>query len=375
MAAGPTIVVAGDSVVASSLPSFGQTTVLATRPDAVTGKPVVIGLYSGTGNPFGPFSVNTITPSPGAASGDCWQKGALSQALTPDLQQGDTVTLSQAAGFFGGTGSSSSVTVPAASPNTIAGPIAGCSSIAAWARNAISSAPKTVTDGPIVVSGVVQPLATGVSVSASDGTKASAPVSVTPAADGSWSATIPAAKLAGLGNTTLNVTPVVTAPDVSTGAPAHIAGVGATVTKSAAPDPGDKQPPAPTGGNSPSSGQQAPTGGHSVTPARKPAPKPRVTMLRSATSLKLAAARSHGLTVSFRVPAGATMVEVELLRGTKPMYITVVRAGKAGSRQTVRLSGSRVNQLLGRGHYTIAVKAGTSRSTFGAASTLGLIIR
>jgi hypothetical protein len=98
-------------------------------------------------------------------------------------------------------------------------------------------------------------------------------------------------------------------------------------------------------------------------------------MLRSATSLKLAAARSHGLTVSFRVPAGATMVEVELLRGTKPMYITVVRAGKAGSRQTVRLSGSRVNQLLGRGHYTIAVKAGTSRSTFGAASTLGLIIR
>jgi hypothetical protein len=379
MAAGssPTIVVAGDSVVASSLPSFGQTTLLATRPDALTGKPVVIGLYSSTGNPFTPFSVNTTTPTPVNGSGDCWQKGALSEALTPNLLQGDTVTLSQAAGFFGGSGSTTSVTVPAASPSNLAGPQAGCASLAPWARNAITSAPKTVTDGPIAVSGVAQPLATGVSVSASDGSKVSAPVSATPAADGSWSATIPAAKLAGLGDTTLNVTPVVAVPDVSTGAPAHIAGVGATVTKSAAPDAPSTQPPASSGGNgpSPSSGQPAPTGGRSVTSGRKPARKPRVTMLRSASTLKLAAARSNGITVSFRVPAGATMVEVELLHGSKPMYMTVVRAGKAGSRQTVRLSGSRVNRLLGRGHYTIAVKAGTSRSSLGAASTLGLSIR
>jgi hypothetical protein len=372
MAAGssPTIVVAGDSVVASSLPSFGQTTLLATRPDALTGKPVVIGLFSGTGNPFTPFSVNTTTPTPVNSSGDCWQKGALSRALTPNLLQGDTVTLSQSAGFFAGTGNTTSATVPASRSDTVAGPQAGCASLAPWARNAITSAPRTVTDGPIAVSGLAQPLATGVSVSASDGTKVSAPVSVTPAADGSWSATIPAAKLAGLGNTTLNVTPVVAVPDVSTGAPAHIAGVGATVTKSAAPDANPQTSASPGG-----SGQPGPAGGHSGTSPRMPASKPRVTMLRSAAKLTIAAARRNGIPVSFRVPAGATMVEVELLHGSKPVYMTIARAGKAGSRQTVRLSGSRVNRLLGRGHYTIAVKAGTSRSNLGAATTLGLSIR
>jgi hypothetical protein len=69
------------------------------------------------------------------------------------------------------------------------------------------------------------------------------------------------------------------------------------------------------------------------------------------------------------------MVEVELLRGTKPMYFSIVRAGKPGSWQTVRLGGSRLNQSVARGHYTIAVKAGNTRSTLGAAATHGLTIR
>jgi hypothetical protein len=344
----PTIVVRGDSVVATSLPSFGQTTIEATRPDAITGQPVVIGQYSAFANPFTPFSVNTTTPTPLNSSGDCWQSGAVSKALTPDLQPGDTINLTQA-GLFGGTSSTTSVVVPPPSANTAAGPVAGCDSIAPWARNAVISAPSVVTGGPIAVTGVAQPLATAVTVSASDGSHASSPVSVTPAADGSWSATIPAARLAGLANGTLTVTPVVAVPDVGSGAPAHIAGVAATVRKAA-----------PTG-------HPAPRGRH--------ARKPSVRTLRSASSLTLAAARGHGITASFLVPAGATAVEVELLHGAKPVYLTIVRAAKAGSRQTVRLGGSRLSRILRRGQYTIAVKAGTSRSTFGPVRTHLLTIR
>jgi hypothetical protein len=360
----PTIVVTGDSIVASSLPSVGQATIQATRPDALTGKPVVIGQYSSDGNPYTPFSVNTTAPTPLNGSGDCWQKGALSQALTPDLQPGDTITLTQA-GAFGSSPMTTSVAVPPGNAGT--GPLAGCDSIAAWARNAITSAPGAVTDGPIAISGLAQPLATEVAVSASDGTHASAPVSVTPAADGSWSATIPAARLTGFDKATLNVTPVVAVTDVSTGAAAHIAGVAANVSAPSAANapkhsvPGGK--PSPTG---------QPTG---VTPHRKPGAKARVTRLRSASSLTLAAARSHGITASFVVPAGVKMVEVELLRGAKPMYFTILGAGKAGSRQTVRLGGSGLNRILRRGRYTIAVKAGTSRSSLGAATTHGLTIR
>src|ERR1700739_1662067 len=51
-----TIVVSGDSVLATSLPSFGPATISVTRPDALTGAPVVIGVVTGTANPFTPFS-------------------------------------------------------------------------------------------------------------------------------------------------------------------------------------------------------------------------------------------------------------------------------------------------------------------------------
>jgi hypothetical protein len=100
-----------------------------------------------------------------------------------------------------------------------------------------------------------------------------------------------------------------------------------------------------------------------------------VRALRSASSLTLSAIRSHGLTASFLVPARTKTVEVELLRGSKPIYRTILRAGKAGSHQTVRLGGSRLYRRLRRGHYTIAVRAGTSRSTLGPATTRGLTIR
>lgn len=374
VAGATTIVVAGDSVLATSLSTFGTATIRATRPDAQTGDPVVIGQYSGFANPFLPFSVNMTAPgaldlgTTGAMgpSGDCWQKGALSQALTPDLQPGDTVTLSQG-GFFGGASTNQSVPVPRSNPTGFSGPLAGCDAVAPWARNAITSAPGTTDGGPLEVTGVAQPLTTGVSVSASDGSHVSAPESVKPTADGHWSATIPAADLAGLANAPLTVTPIFTVPDVSTGAPAHIAGVSASLRKA--------WPPAQTphsGGPAPApKGAPAPGHGH------RPAPRPRVTALRSKPSVTLTAVRSRGLTASFRVPARARVVEVELLRGGKPMYLTILRVGRGGSHQTqtVRLGDSRLYRRLRRGHYTIAVRAGTSRSTLGAATRHGLTIR
>lgn len=352
MASGPTIAVTGDSVLATSLPSFGTATIKATRPDALTGAPVVIGQFSGSANSFTPFSVNTTTPTPLAPAGDCWQKGALSQALTPDLQPGDTVTLTQAAQFGGGTPSTSITVQPAASGVT-PGPIAGCSSIAPWARNAITSGPSTTTGGAITVSGVAQPLATGVSVAATDGKHSTTSVSTTANANGSWTATIPAAQVSTLADAPLTVTPVVAMPDVSTGAAAHIAGVGLTVEKSA---PVTASSSGQTGGapSSSTSASKSATGG-----------RPRVTGLRVSSTLKLSRARRNGITVSFIVPAGAKVVRVELLRGKTRLFRTTVRAHKARTRQRVVVHAKR----LRTGNYTVAVQAGSSSSRLGPMST------
>ena len=254
----PTIVISGDSVLATSLPSFGQATVSVTRPDATTGAPVLIGVFSRLGDPLTPFSVNTTTPTPLNPTGDCWQRGALAEALTPDLQPGDTVTVSQAGLLGSAATSASSVVTPGDLSNVILGPISGCNSVAPWARNAITSAPRAVAGGTaLTVSGVAQPLATEVSVSASDGSRTSDPVSVTPAADGNWTATIPAAKLARLADTDLSVTPIVAIPDASTGAQAHIAGAGVSVSKSAP----SLQHTGGSGGQPPTTQHNAPTRG------------------------------------------------------------------------------------------------------------------
>jgi hypothetical protein len=89
-------------------------------------------------------------------------------------------------------------------------------------------APTDATGDSVTVSGVAQPFATRVSVSASDGSTDTSAVAVTPSDDGSWSATIPLDTPA---NWTLTVTPVFTVPDVSTGASAQIAGASVTLTK------------------------------------------------------------------------------------------------------------------------------------------------
>ena len=361
-----TIVVSGDSVLVTSMPSFGNGTVTATRPDALTGAPVVIGLFSGMANPLGPFSVNTTTPTPLSPAGDCWQKGALQQALTPDLQPGDTVTVSQTA-FFGSGPSSATATVPSGDPTT-PGPISGCSGVAPWARNAVTSAPGSVSDGGIAVSGVAQPLATGVSVTASDGKHTTPAATATPASDGSWSAKIPAAQVAKLADTTLTVTPVMAVPDVSTGSPAHIAGVGVDVTKSATVSgaPGSS----PTGSTGPT--QPAGSGhGGATTKGRTTA---RVSGLRVASTMTLVRARGLGIAASFVVPAGVSVVQVELLNHQGGVVSVRLPASTAGSRQTVRLHGARLRHLLRTGQYTVSVQVAAPSSALGPRTTRTLRI-
>jgi hypothetical protein len=364
---GPTIIVSADSVVATSLPSFGPTTITVTRPDAITGTPVVIGVVSGTANPFTPFSANTITPTPLDPSGDCWQKGALSEALTPDIQPGDAVTVSQA-GFLGGGGTSTSTTVqPSDLANATPGPIAGCASLAPWSRNAITSAPSTVAPGDgLNVSGVAQPLATGVSVSASDGTTTTAPVSLTPAADGSWSATIPASELKGLADTALTVTPVMAVPDVSTGAAAHIAGVGVSVAQTAAS----------------TTSASATTGGATVTTTTTTTNSTAGTTskatahassVRAPARVSLASARKHGVTVSFVVPSGVKVVQIGLLSRGKSVYEAVVSSHRAGTRQTIVLP-ARLAKRLHTGTYTLSIAVGTNGSALGSAVTRRLLL-
>jgi hypothetical protein len=351
----PTIAVAGDSILVTGQ-SFGPTTVQATRPDAVTGKPVVIGQYEGSASDLTPFSVNTTTPTPLKPDGDCWQKGALASAVTPDLQPGDTVTVTQAA-RFGGRSSSTSVAV---TPDAVAGavgPIPACRDIAPFARNAVTVRPDSVAGGPIGLSGVAQPFATGVALTATDGTVSTAPVGVGAAQDGTWSATIPADQIGRLAVGPLTVTPVFEVPDVRTGAMAHIAGLAVQLSKLRANSK--------SGAGAPGEGGSS---GHGAAAMR-------VASLRKPGHIGLERARRKGIRASFVVPAGAQVVRVQLKRGGKTLTQRVVPAGKAHSRQTVRLRGARLRRVLHTGRFRLAVSVGPSIDQLGPPVTGAIVIR
>jgi hypothetical protein len=219
----PTITVIGDSVIASGLP-FGRTTVTATRLDAVTNAPVAIGTFAATAMTFQPFTINTSGPTFLKPAGDCWQKGALASALTPDLQPGDKLA-------FVGTailGQPPRTTITVGAPVGTPGPVPVCSALAPWARNAILNPPATV-GASVTLNGVAQKFATRVELAATDGTHTTPAVQATPAANGTWSATL---ALGTLNAGPITVTPVFTVPDATTGSPAHIAGPKAALTKS-----------------------------------------------------------------------------------------------------------------------------------------------
>jgi hypothetical protein len=350
-AASPTIAVEGDSVLVTGQ-SFGPTTVRATRPDALTSQPVVIGQYAGSASAMGPFSVNTTVPTPLTPDGDCWQKGALPSAVTPDLQPGDTVTVAQEA-TFSSEASTTSVAVTPAMVDGAVGPTPACRDIAPHARNAVTSRPDSVAGGAIALSGVAQPFAAGVSVSATDGTLSTAPVTVSPANDGSWSATIPAGQVDRLAGGPITVTPVFEVPDVSTGATAHIAGPATQVSK--------------VGANA-KPGASGPRHGGSPNAMR-------VRSLRRPARIGLGSARRNGIRASFVVPTGARVVRVQLKRGGKVQMRRVVPAGTAGSRQTVRLRGPRLRRVLHPGTFRIAVSAGPSRAQLGPPVSRAIVIR
>jgi hypothetical protein len=152
---------------------------------------------------------------------------------------------------------------------------------------------------------------------------------------------------------------VYTVPDVLTGAPSHIAGAPLSLRKAPAPVPAAGAPGA-TKPGTPANGQ---AGGQAGGLTAK--------SLRVRSGLALRSVRRSGISASFLVPAGAKFAQVELRRGSRTVARRVVRAGKAGSRQTVRLSAKRV----ARGSYTLVVKVGAARNSLGQELTRRVSIR
>lgn len=337
-----TLAVIGDSVLVSGQPA-GPATVRVTRPDALTGNPVVIGLFSGLSDGVLPLTVNATNATALDPDGDCWQAGGLSQALTPDIRPGDTVTVTGDPSAPGGA-TSTSVLAPA-DDGRAGGPIPSCESIAPFASNAVTGAPQTFTGGPIAVSGIAQPLATDVSVSVTDGTHSTVPVHGTRGADGGWSATIPAGEADTLADGNLTVDAVFAVPDVATGAPAHIAGAPIALRGARAA--------VPAAGAATSSGTAPET-----TPSAK---RPVAAAGRAPSRISLSRA-GGGLRATLVVPKGVRVLDVRLLRGKRTLVHRVVRAGRAGTRQTVVLT----RKAPARGRYTVAVRSGPSRARLGA---------
>lgn len=341
---------ARDAVIATGIP-FGPTTAQVMRPDALTGAPVVIGQYVATASIL-PFTINMTTPTAFDPDGDCWGAGALTLptgiGLTPDIRSGDTVALS----------SGKRLVVPAGSDTAAGGPGVGCGDITTYAFNAV----KTLAGGSgtdLAVSGVAQPLATGVAVRATDGGRATVPVAATLAEDGTWTATIPAAALARLADGAIIVEGIYSIPDVSTTAPAHIKGVPGTFTqRTPRSDPPKVAAPTPV--------PDAPVAAVPDLPAPQPPAIGRVTSVRVPTQIRLASARKGGLKVSFIVPAGVQVARVQLTRGGRTVLAKVVASATPGSRQTVKLTGSQLKRVLRRGRYTLSVAAGPSRTSLGA---------
>jgi hypothetical protein len=331
---------AQDSVLVTGLP-FGQQTLQVTRPDLTTGKPVVIGQYQGLSIPGLPFGANTTAPSLFNPGGDCWQQGALKLAgglgVTPDILRGDTVSV------VGGP----SLKVPADAPlsnGAPGGPIAGCDTLSVWGHNAVDSADFAAPGGDLSVSGHAQPGATGVAVTAADSAGVPAdPVKATLAADGSYTATIPAASLAKLADGTLTVGADNTVPDVATGTSADIGGQTLSVDKKTPARPAAPAPAAPA-------------------PA---APAPSVALhglfLRSSISAK--SVKAGKLRVSFVAPTGAKFVRVRLSRPGHTAALDIVPAAAAGTRQTVAVTGAKLSKLV-KGTYTVTVRASAVRTMF-----------
>jgi hypothetical protein len=207
------------------------------------------------------------------------------------------------------------------------------------------------------VSGSSQPLTAGVGVTATDGKHTTAAATATLAADGSWNATIPATELANLDNGKITVHGIYAVPDVATGTAAHIHGRALSV---------DLQMPAAA------VAPEAP-----VAPAAPAAPvaMPKIKLggLQVPSKISLSAARAGKMNVSFIVPTGARYARVRLARPGHTALMLIVPAATSGSRQTVRLSGVKLKQLV-RGRYTVTVGAGATKTQLGSPVLRGSVL-
>jgi hypothetical protein len=303
-----------DSVVSDTAP------VRVTRPDALTGAPVVIGMSSGS-------SVNT-----GSAS--CWEKGGLGVALTPDIRPGDTVSA----------GGESVVAGPGPGSGGVA---AGCTGSYAW--NAVTGSSAASGSGEITFTGVAQPLASGVSVSLTDGARTTASVDGVLGSDGTFSARVPASALAPLNDGDVTVNAVFAVPDVATGALAHVLGAPLTIGKR--------------------TGVAGPTVAPPVAIA-PPGPPRSVAGLRVPARIGRAHVARSGLRVVFVVPQGARTVRVRLARGRRTAFAELFPASAPGSTQLVR-----VRARVPRGRYRLTVSALAGRRRVGAAASARVVVR
>jgi hypothetical protein len=332
---------AKDSVQVTGLP-LGMATLQITRPDLKTGAPVVTGQYQAFAL-FGlPFGVNTTAPSLFNPAGDCWQKGALSLSgdlgLTPDILPGDTVSVT------GGP----TMTVPAqtaAGDSTAGGPITGCDTLSLWAHNEVTKADFTAPGGDLMVTGHAQPGTKNVTVTATDGDDVSTDaVAATLAADGSYTATIPAGSLAQLADGGLTVAADYTVPDVATGNPADIGGPTVQADKETPAAPAEPAP------------QPAP-----AAPAPPAAAKIALHGLLAKTKITVRSLQAGKLRASFIVPTGVNYVRVRLAKNRTTKAKVIAPAAAAGSRQTIALTGVRKAK---RGVYTITVLASPVKTMF-----------
>jgi hypothetical protein len=272
-------------------------------------------------------SVNT-------GSGACWEPGALGVALTSDIRPGDTVT-----------GGGESVV---AGPGSGSGGVAsGCAG--SYAFDAVTGSSAASGSGDITFTGVAQPLATGVSLSLTDGSKTTASYDGVLGSDGRFSARVPAAALAPLADGDVEANAVFAVPDVATGAPAHLLGAPLEI------------------------GKRTGTAGPVVAPPvvlAPPGPPGSVAGLRVPARIGRAHLRRGGLRLVFVVPAGARTVRVRLIHGRRTAFAELFPASTPGSTQLVR-----VRARAQRGRYRLTVSAYAGRRRVGAAASARVIVR
>ncbi len=152
-----------------------------------------------------------------------------------------------------------------------------------------------------------------------------------------------------------------------------------TAAPAAGPGPGPGPNPGPAGGGAaaPLAGPTGTaSGGLLNTPAATVA-KLRLSSLRTAGRVKRASARSRGLRVSVKLPAGVKVLQFKVYRVTgsgRTLVGTVTRHPAAAGAYGTVLNASGLRRKLTVGRYQLVATPGASASSLGTASTASLRI-